>query len=31
MDRCCPVCGSFATEVLRGAELEVTAMEIADE
>ena len=31
MDRCCPGCGSFATEVLRGAELEVTAMEIADD
>jgi hydrogenase nickel incorporation protein HypA/HybF len=30
MDRCCPACGSFSTEVLRGAELEVTAMEIAD-
>lgn len=30
LDRCCPVCGSFATEVLRGDELEVTAMEIED-
>jgi hydrogenase nickel incorporation protein HypA/HybF len=30
MDRCCPTCGSFATEVLHGAELEVTAMEIAE-
>ncbi len=30
VDRCCPSCGSFATEVLRGDELEVTAMEIAD-
>jgi hydrogenase nickel incorporation protein HypA/HybF len=30
MDRSCPACGSFATEVLRGAELEVTAMEITD-
>ena len=30
IDRCCPDCQSFATEVLRGSELEVTAMELED-
>ena len=30
IDRCCPDCQSFATEVLCGSELEVTAMELED-